>query len=152
LTHPYRHKLAGAIASAALTAVVIVTAVALGAGPSGSPGPGKSPGVSPAASPRAIAFQLLPLHDRWRGRVAYAVSDGIVFLTGSATASGTGGPIATLPPGARPAGQIEIAVSLGLADDGSIHVMPNGQIEAFSPHNQVRTVSLAGVSFPIGSG
>ncbi len=152
LTHPYRYKLAGAITSAALTAIVIVIAVALSTGLLGSPFPGHSPPVSAVVSPSAISFQLLPLHDRWRGWIAYAVSDGIVFVAGSARASGTAGAIATLPPGARPADQIDIVVTLGLGEDGSIQVMPDGRIQAFSPRNQVKTVSLGGVSFPIGSG
>ncbi|HXS63669.1 MAG TPA: hypothetical protein VN767_12535 [Streptosporangiaceae bacterium] len=150
-------KLVGALASAAVTAVVIVVAVFAGAvvlrAPHHQPTAVRSsPGQRSAGR---LVFRALPLGPHWHGHLAYAVNYGVVYLAGKATqdrhVGQSVGPMATLPPSARPAGQLNV-VAIVSAGAGSIKIGADGQIEVTGQHAAVTSVSLDGVSFPVGSG
>ena len=157
LAHPGRSKLIGAVLSAVVMGVAIVIAVAtysvvLGSGsPSGPVRPGHSATASPSSGPVGpIRFRPLTLSPGWHGQVAYAVRDGIVYLTGTARASGTSLIIAQLPPALRPASELDIVVGLGSEGDGAIRVPANGQLRAYGRTNRIAFVSFDGVSFAVG--
>ncbi|HET7016608.1 MAG TPA: hypothetical protein VFI65_21980 [Streptosporangiaceae bacterium] len=151
-------KLVGAMTSAAVTAVVIVVAVFVGSvvlrAPHHQPTAAPSPGQPSAGR---LAFRSLPLGPRWHGHLAYAVNYGMVYLTGNATLdhrgsqSGKDGPMTTLPPSARPAGQLSVVATVS-AGAGSLKIGADGQVDVISQQVGVTWVSLDGVSFPVGSG
>ena len=166
-SNPLVHaKLLGAMTSAAVTAVVIVVAVFVGAvllrAPHRQPAAAPSTSVSSRSSPgkpsgSRLVFRALTLGPHWHGHLAYAVNYGMVYLAGIATPdrlgsqSGNEGPVATLPPAARPAGQPELVVAVS-AGAAAIKIAAGGQIDLVEPPNAIATwVSLAGVSFPVGS-
>jgi hypothetical protein len=156
---PVPAKLLGAITSAAVTAVVIVIAVTVGAvvvrPPHGQP---SSSASSSPGQPHAgeLVFRSLPLEPHWHGHASYAMSDGVVYLSGIATLdhqasqSGRYGPIAKLPQSARPLGGLVIVASFS-GGVGAITVHADGQIEEFKQQAGVTWVSLGGVSFQVGS-
>ncbi len=99
-----------------------------------------------------ITMHALPLGKHWQGSLRYGISDGVVYLDG--TASKSTGPyscMTTLPNGARPASdQLDITVNLGDAI-GTIQVLSTGEVCPFGPPPggaEFRFVSLAGISFP----
>lgn len=157
LAHPGHRKLIGAVSSAVVMAVAIVIAASayslvLGSRhPSGPVRPGHSapPGPS-SASAGPIKFRPLRLSPGWHGRVAYAVRDGIVYLTGTARPSGRSLILARLPPALRPASELDIVVGLGSEGDGAIKVAANGQLRVYAPQSRITFVSLDGVSFAAG--
>ena len=155
---PVPVKLLGAMTSAAVTAVVIVVAVFLGAVVFGAPHHQPTAARSSPGQPFAgqLVFRSIPLGPHWHGHVSYALSYGVVYLAGIATLdrgsqSGNDGPVATLPPSARPADQLSVVASVSVGAD-SIEIGAAGQIEVTGHHVAVTWVSLDGVSFPIGSG
>ena len=161
----YGHgKLAGALASGAVTAAVVGIAVIVGATVFGSrhapprlphPTAGASSSVRPpvAGGTPVGAFHPLALLSGWQGQLAVATGNGVVYLAGQASSRDAhSSPITTLPPGLRPAAEIDVVISLGAAGDGSLKILPNGSIVPVSVHGSFSLVSLAGVSFPIGSG
>jgi len=157
LAHPGRGKLIGAVASAAVMVAVIVIAVAVYSVVLGAPqqsGPAR-PGHSSPAGPASaqggpIEFHGLRLGPGWHGRVACAVHDGIVYLTGTAQPSGKSQVLATLPPTLRPVSELDIVVSLGPDEDGAIKVLPDGQLRVYGRTSRITFVSVDGVSFPVG--
>jgi hypothetical protein len=111
-------------------------------------------GVSfPAATTAATPLSLL---NGWQsantaqgtGDPAYAVSGGVVHLSGSVQQpSGTSAEFAVLPTAARPAHQVWLTV---YSNDGThtiLQVLPNGEVGAWTGGAQAYT-SLAGVSYP----
>lgn len=158
LVHPGRSKLTGAFLSAAVMAVAIVIAMTTYSALLGSPHPGESvrPGHSVQTGPAPVSggpigFRPLRLSPGWNGRVAYAVRDGIVYLTGTARLSGQSLMLAQLPPALRPASELDIVVALGSGLDGAIRVPANGQLRVYGRTSRITFVSLDGVSFPLGS-
>lgn len=146
-------KLLGALASAAVTVVVIILAVVLGTvvfPSSHRPGPGPTP----ASSPGAPVFHQLALSPQWKGRLSYAVVNGVVRLDGSArfvNGKGTSDGIVTLPPGARPAGELILAAIVS-GRAGEIEIGADGRLLVVDPGGgQVRSLSVDGVAFAIGS-
>ena len=83
------------------------------------------------------------------------MNNGVVYLAGKATPDShggqPGGPMTTLPPSARPAGQLNVVAIVG-DGAGSIKIAADGQIEVTGHQATVTSVSLDGVSFPVGSG
>jgi hypothetical protein len=151
-------KLLGAMTSAAVTAVVIAVAVLAGAvvlsGPHGQPTTAPSSSVT-SGEPIAgrLVFQSLPLGPHWHGHAAYAVSNGVVYLAGTATLDNLGsrpGPVATLPSSARPAGQLEL-VAIVSAAAGRIDVGADGEIDVVAFQGEVTSVSFSGIAFAVGS-
>lgn len=156
--HPGRSKPIGAALSAVVMVAAIVIAmtaysVVLGSRhPSGSVRPGHSAAPGPASAlVGPIKFHPLQLSRGWHGQVAYAVRDGIVYLTGTARLSGQSQILAQLPPALRPAGELDIIVGLGSEGDGAIRVPANGQVRVYGPTSHIRFVSLNGVSFAVTS-
>ncbi|HUD40215.1 MAG TPA: hypothetical protein VMR14_25210 [Streptosporangiaceae bacterium] len=147
-----RRKLIGALASAVLTAAVIVGAVAVGTSVTGGPGHAR-PSRPPITQ---NSFRPLQLLGPWRGRIGYEVRRGVVYLEGSASASGHGdpGPLAVLPRGVRPATAVTAPVVIGSAGAGAgagaVQVSPDGQIRVVSVYNGAKPVSVDGVIFFIG--
>lgn len=146
-------NLLAALASAVATAAAIAIAVAIGtAAPVTSHHAPRGPRTGQARGTNKIVFHRLRLNGGWRGSVEYAVSDGVVYLAGSARESSRRlTSVTTLPGGVRPTSQLDIVVVVGHGA-GEIQVTPDGQITAFSPGHQVTSVSLDGVSFPLASG
>ncbi len=142
-----RRKVIGALSSGAVTAAVVGIAALVGTTVLASWHP-RSPGAPP---PAVGAFRALPLRGDWHGRLAVAVDDGVVYLAGQAGSTGDHSSVlATLPPGLRPAAEIDLVVSLGKAGDGSVRILPDGSIVPVSPHANFSLVSLSGLSFPLG--
>lgn len=104
----------------------------------------------------SVTFHDLRLTGHWRGHVAYGVSEGVLYLAGSVCATtGSGTPIATLPPGARPARRVDVVVALGHAGAAELAISPNGRLSANAgacgPGPRARHVWLYGVSFSLSS-
>jgi hypothetical protein len=158
LARPGSRKLLAAVASAIATGAVaaVVLAVASGVLPFGGTTTPRSPRVTASSGGGAIRIALhdLRLHGHWRGRLEYGVGNGVVYLAGTAgTSNGVHVSMATLPPGVRPARQLDLTVNLGGTGMGVIQVTPDGQISVFAAGNgnHLSFVSLDGVSFPLGS-
>jgi hypothetical protein len=144
-------KLLAAMSSAVVTAVVIVIAVVVGTVVLRAPH--RQPPVV-SSTTRPLVFYRLPLSPRWNGAVEYAVSNGVVYLEGIATPDSPGrqpGPVAKLPPGVRPAAQLDLAAVVS-AGAGTIEIGADGRIAVVAARGgKVTSVSLAGVAFPVGS-
>jgi len=110
-----------------------------------------------------LTEHVLRLRNNWQsadpgnstGAPRWAVSNGVVYLSGSLTQPSAGNTIfATLPKGARPSHimYISIFVSQG-APSGVLQVFPNGVMAAYSgnPQSAQDFSSLAGISFPVGA-
>lgn len=99
-----------------------------------------------------LTWHQLPLGKGWHGSLKYAVSNGVVYLSGNAGTSGRTSVMTTLPPRARPASsQQDIPVATGGAVVGIIQLLNDGRIEPFDTANDYTFVSLSGVSFGLGS-
>ncbi len=145
-------KVLAALASAALTAAVIAITMIAGTGRSAQVAP---PGPVPAHSP---VFSRLALGPHWHGRVAYAVRNGVVYLEGTATLDSQGdlpSPVVTLPRTARPAGVLDIVAvvnaSAAKSSVGHVEIGADGRVRVVIARASVTSVSLDGVSFPVGS-
>jgi putative Ig domain-containing protein len=106
-----------------------------------------------------LGWHALALSDKWRPAPAadhtaapsYAVSGGIVYLSGAAVQSGGGSAgLTVLPPGARPAHALTILVSVAKGAPGYLSIASDGAVQAHgTPQAKARALtSLAGVSFP----
>jgi len=115
------------------------------------------------AAPASLTEHALSLRNKWQsadpgnrtGRPQYAVSQGIVYLSGSLhQPSGTNTLFAYLPKGARPGHvmYISIYVSQG-APGGVLQLFPNGAMVVYSsnPQSARDFSSLASISFPVGA-
>ena len=108
----------------------------------------------------ATASQNLTLINGWQssqsqwnsGNPAYAVKNGIVYLSGSMyQPSGTNQEWTVLPPAARPAASLNIIVDTYGGATGELQINPDGTVIAFSPTapgSQQQLTSLAGISYP----
>jgi hypothetical protein len=144
-------KLLGALTSAAVTAVVIVIATVVGAVV--LRGPHQQPTTPPGRTGGSLTFHRLPLGPHWQGRAFYSVSNGVVYLEGRATldrSDSQPGPVATLPPSARPGRQLHLVAVLS-GGDAAIKIGANGQIRVARSVTHLTWVSLGGVAFPLGS-
>jgi hypothetical protein len=81
------------------------------------------------------------------GDPSYAISGGVVYLSGSMHTGGTSHVAALLPKAARPAHQLFVQVYTFDGTPGWLQILPTGQVEAFGPVAADYT-SLAGVSYP----
>lgn len=106
-----------------------------------------------------LTWHRLPDGPGWRGTIKYAVSNGVVYLSGIASdrcARKTCVPLSltmtTLPPGARPTSTrlvMPVAVDNGANGAGTLNIFRNGQVDP--PAGSFYFVSLSGVSFGLGS-
>ncbi|HEX9063538.1 MAG TPA: hypothetical protein VF843_00425 [Streptosporangiaceae bacterium] len=87
------------------------------------------------------------------GNPSYAVSNGIVYLSGSLATSGTNEVFGVLPKGYRPSHLLYIKVYTYGSTVGTVFIDPNGTMEAYGPSGTSarQFTSLAGLSFPLGS-
>jgi hypothetical protein len=86
------------------------------------------------------------------GDPAYAVHNGVVYLSGSLFQSGLPGEeFAVLPPGATPAHQLFIKIYTNDGVVGSMEVWPTGELDIFPAPAAALFSSLATVSFPLKS-
>ncbi len=81
------------------------------------------------------------------GDPSYAISGGVVYLSGSMHTGGTSRVVTLLPKAARPAHQMFVLVYTLDGTPGWLQILPTGQVEAFGP-DAVYYTSLAGVSYP----
>ena len=81
------------------------------------------------------------------GDPSYAISGGVVYLSGSMHTAGTSHVATLLPKAARPAQQMFVLVYTIDGTPGWLQILPTGQVEAFGPGAAGYT-SLAGVSYP----
>jgi hypothetical protein len=84
------------------------------------------------------------------GDPSYAISAGVVYLSGSLHSTGTSHVAALLPKAARPAQQLFIQVYEYGGSTGWLQILPTGQVEVFGSEASLYT-SLAGVSYPTAS-
>jgi hypothetical protein len=99
-----------------------------------------------------LNWHPLPLGKGWHGSLKYAVSNGVVYLSGSAGKSGQTSVMTTLPAGARPASsQQDIPVATSDAVVGVIQLLNDGTIFPFDTTHDYSFVSLSSVSFGLGS-
>jgi hypothetical protein len=114
----------------------------------------------------AITFHALHLTGGWRsgsgglfrlGGPGYAVSGGVVYLTGALFQPKTGNPeFARLPRAAWPHANLFIPVTINVTNavtTGTLYIRTNGVLEVFAADqaNAAASTSLAGVSFPVRS-
>jgi hypothetical protein len=126
-------------------------------------GMGYAASVATAKAPATkITWHALGLRGGWHaagkafdtGNPAYTVSNGIVYLTGTADHAGTSLPtLAVLPKGARPTHNLWFAAFNEAAAGGVwVEISPNGAITiGGSGGDQDFFTSLAGIEFPLGS-
>ncbi len=109
---------------------------------------------------RATATHKLALINGWRssqgfdgtGDPSYSVRGGVAYLSGSLhQQAGSKDVLAVLPPAARPAHALAIGVYANAGSIGELHIAPDGKISASLGGTRALT-SLAGVSFPLGTG
>jgi hypothetical protein len=134
--------------AAALMAPAVALAVTLGAGPA----------QAAARAPQAgVTWHKLTGINGWHARSAstgspaYAVSGGVVYLSGAVTSTGTNPLFAVLPSVARPSHTLYVTVYTHAGAPGTIKIVPNGDIRAVADPSAFRYTSLAGVSFPARS-
>jgi hypothetical protein len=105
----------------------------------------------------AVKSHQLSLKDNWRsseasyesGNPAYAVSKGVVYLSGSLH-GGTSQLAFTLPRAARPAHRMYISVYTNGLSTGWLLIQKSGQVDVDGPGATTFT-SLANISFPVAS-
>jgi hypothetical protein len=86
------------------------------------------------------------------GDPAYNVRNGIVYLSGLLVRPGAApDEFAVLPPGARPVHTLYTKAWMSFGYVGTIRIDPNGQMFAYSLPPSEGPVSLAAISFPLGS-
>ena len=84
------------------------------------------------------------------GNPAYAVSHGVVYLSGSMHAGTSATPAFVLPPAARPAHLMYVSVYTLDGSTGFLAITPTGQVVPEGPDVSGYT-SLASISFPVAS-
>jgi hypothetical protein len=104
-----------------------------------------------------VTWNQLSLVNGWQssqgqydtGNPAWAVKNGMVYLSGSINGGSTY-QFATLPPAARPAHALYLTVYTNNGTNGYLIIYPDGTIEVGSSpfSNAAAYTSLAGVSFP----
>jgi len=116
-------------------------------------------GVSyPVAS---AASHKIPLQSGWHseqgvwgsGDPAYAVSGGVVHLSGSLATSGSNDFCGTLPAGARPRHYLYLKVYTYGSTVGTLQIDPDGAMFAYGPvfSKAAKFTSLAAISYPASS-
>ena len=111
-------------------------------------------GISYAIAP--IKSHKLTLTNGWvssqsqwgTGNPAYAVSGGIVYLSGSLKAGATAKAALTLPKAARPPHQMFLSVYTNDASTGYVTIKPDGRV-IINGSDAVDFTSLANISFPV---
>jgi hypothetical protein len=136
----------------AISAAVLVLAAGTGVS-FATTASGTSAGHDAAAT---LTWHRLPDGAGWRGTIKYAVSNGVVYLSGIERERCSGSTcvplsltMTTLPPGARPTSPqlvMPVATDNGA---GTTSILRNGQIHA--PDRSFHFVSLSGLSFGLGS-
>jgi hypothetical protein len=136
-----------------LAVPIVALSMTLGAGMAQAGAPGAS---RPAAS--GIAWHKLSTINGWvsaqnpynTGNPAWAVKNGIVYLSGSIRQSSGSSEFAVLPPAARPAHAMWITVYTLDDTHGYVTIYPNGVAYATShpQSNAQGYTSLAGLSYP----
>ncbi|HWF79921.1 MAG TPA: hypothetical protein VN695_05000 [Streptosporangiaceae bacterium] len=105
----------------------------------------------------AVKSHKLTLENGWTssqsvygtGDPSYAVSGGVVYLSGSLHTSGTSQLATVLPKAARPAHRMVVAVyTFDDIDVGWVDIMPTGQVRVFGADAPIFT-SLANISYPV---
>ena len=84
------------------------------------------------------------------GNPAYAVSRGVVYLSGSMHGGTTSAPAFVLPKAARPAHVMYVSVYTFDGSTGFLEIFPNGQVDVEGAEAASYT-SLASISFPVAS-
>jgi hypothetical protein len=84
------------------------------------------------------------------GNPAYAVSSGVVYLSGSMHGGTTSAPAFVLPKAARPAHVMYVSVYTFDGSTGFLEILPTGEVDAEGADAASYT-SLASISFPIAS-
>jgi hypothetical protein len=113
-------------------------------------------GISFATS--AIKSHKLTLENGWTsdqsvystGDPAYAVSNGVVYLSGSLAAGKTSWSAFVLPKAARPASELIISEYTFAGSTGWLRIMPSGKVQVFGTEAPEYT-SLANISYPVAS-
>jgi hypothetical protein len=113
--------------------------------------------ASAHSSSTKITWHSLKLINKWHevfasyGAPAYAVSNGVVYLTG-AFQGGTTGEFAVLPKGARPKHTLLIATyndDISSVTSAWVYITPSGQMNINGAADAALS-SIDGVSFPAG--
>ena len=84
------------------------------------------------------------------GNPAYAVSRGVVYLSGSMHGGTTSAPAFVLPKAARPAHVMYVSVYTFDGSTGFLEILPTGEVDAEGADAASYT-SLASISFPVAS-
>lgn len=138
---------------------IIISLVALTFSLGGGAGYAASVATAKAPAPTKITWHALKVLKGWHGNTdklgdpAYAVSNGIVYLAGTANYGTNVNPppvLAVLPKGARPKHELELVAYSAAADTpAAVYIYSNGDIVSEGV-NAYYTTSLAGISFPAG--
>ena len=114
--------------------------------------------LSAVSYPAAVKSHDLALKNGWvssqpnfeTGNPAYAVSKGVVYLSGSMHTTGTMTLAFVLPKAARPGHDLYISVYTFDGSTGFLEILPSGQVYVQGAQSSEFT-SLAAVSFPVAS-
>jgi hypothetical protein len=110
------------------------------------------------ATVTSVAWHKLTLINGWKssqsawtsGDPSYAISGGMVYLSGSLHGGAAGSNFAILPKAARPAHWMYLTVYNFLGSHGTLVIKPDGEMKVYSTpsDNATNFVSLASVSYP----
>ena len=141
--------------SVAITISIMALVLALGSGAYASAGQRQlSPTVLPQHSLQLINGWQSADPGNGTGSPRYAVSTGVVYLSGSLTQpAGSNDQFTVMPSGARPGHVLYIPIYASQGAAGTVQVLPTGAIAVFSntPGAAQAFSSLAGVSYPAGA-
>lgn len=144
---------------ATVLAVPVLVSLALGTAAAASPSAPAGRAPAPGSASAGVTWHPLTLKNGWKsaqslddtGNPAWAVKDGVVYLSGSIHQSqGSSPEFAILPTAARPAHTMYITNYTLDGTNGHLYVKPNGQLWAYGASAQGFS-SLAGISFPARS-
>ena len=131
---------------------IVVAALALAF----SLGGGAGYAASAADQPASVVFHGLKLINGWSkygagtGAPSYAVSNGVVYLSGGMHQTAGSNEFAVLPKGARPTHTLWIGVYSEATTSAFLEITPSGAMFIGGSDDQFFS-SLAGVSFVAGS-
>jgi hypothetical protein len=135
----------------ALSAAALVFAAGTGAGVAATSAH-SAPAAKSVHAVTTLSWHPLPLNKGWSGSLKYAVSNGVVYLSGNAGNNHGTSVMTRLPVGARPtSSQQDIPIATGGAVAGVIQLLSDGRIMPFDTTHDYTFVSLSGVSFGLGS-
>jgi hypothetical protein len=146
-------------AALAASLAVPIAALSAGIGSTAALAAGSQPRQAPAAT--TVTWHKLTLLNGWKssqstwvsGNPSYAISGGVVYLSGSLHGGAPGSNVAVLPKAARPAHWLYLSVYTFDGTHGTLLIKSDGEMSVYSSPAASATnfASLAAVSYPTAS-